>query len=167
MDKYLRPARFDASSDDPTASSSWTHWLQTFNNFLASLSTSAEHPVDKLQLLVNYIAPSVYEHVSGAASFDDAVAMLKRVYTKPKNEVFARHTLYIRRQQTGESVSQYVSALKILAKDCNFQAATAQEHQELYVRDAFINGLQSSNIRQRLLENDTLSLTNAVERLVH
>ena len=44
-----------------------------------------------------------------------------------------------------------------LSKDCKFKAVTDEQYREELFRDAFINGLFSPAIRQRLLENDTLS----------
>ena len=53
-------------------------------------------------------------------------------------------------------MDEYLQALKTLSKDCNFKDVTAAQHQEESVRDLFISGLQSSLIRQCLLENKTL-----------
>ena len=49
-------------------------------------------------------------------------------------------------------------ALKTLSKDCNFPSVTASKYREESIRDAFITGLRSPSIRQRLLENNTLDL---------
>ena len=51
--------------------------------------------------------------------------------------------------------------LKLLAKDCEFESVTATQNRDDYIRDSFINGLSSTYIRQRLLENKTLNLENA------
>ena len=48
--------------------------------------------------------------------------------------------------------------MKTLSKDCNFKSVTAALHREESIRDAFISGLQSSLIHQRLLENKILDL---------
>ena len=82
---------------------------------------------------------------------------MKSAYVKTSNEVFARNLLSIRKQQAGESLDEYFQVLT-LSKDCEFSAVTAAQHREQYIRDSFIFGLQSSNIRQRLLENTTLDL---------
>ena len=72
--------------------------------------------------------------------------------------------LATRRQQTVESVDQYLQSLKRLAKDCDFQAVTATQARDEYIRDAFINGITSNHIRQRLLENKTLDLKTAYDQ---
>ena len=38
MDKFLRPERFDADQNSPTASLEWIHWKATFDNFLSSIN---------------------------------------------------------------------------------------------------------------------------------
>ena len=68
------------------------------------------------------------------------------------------------RQQTDESVDQYLQSLKRLAKDSDFQAVTATQLRNEYIRDAFINGITSYHIKQRLLENKTLDLNTAYDQ---
>ena len=53
--------------------------------------------------------------------------------------------------------------LKSLAKDCTFSEVTAATYREELTRDAFINGLSSASIRQRLLERAEITLVQAFE----
>ena len=49
-----------------------------------------------------------------------------------------------------------------IARNCDFQPVSAEQNRQQYIRDAFINGISSSHIRQRLLENvGELSLEEA------
>jgi len=123
-------------------------WLKTIQNFLAVL------PGDD----VNYISPKIYGSIADCTTYEQAIAALTALYVKPYNEIFARHCLATRLQKPGENLDEFLQALKILSKDCNFKDVTAARHQEETIRDAFISGLQSSIIRQRLLENRTLDL---------
>ena len=86
------------------------------------------------------------------------------MYVKPKNEIFARHLLATRKQQSGENLDEFMQALKQLANDCNIKSVTANHYKEEAIRDAFINGLQSNLIRQRLLENEVLQLQTAYDQ---
>ena len=54
-----------------------------------------------------------------------------------------------------------MQVLRKLSKDCNFVAVTVVQHRDCFIRNAFINGISSHSIRQRLLENRTLSLEAA------
>jgi len=83
---------------------------------------------------------------------------LDNAFLKPVNEVFARHRLNICQQKVGESLEEFLQRLKTLSAECNFRAVTAAQNQEAAIRDAFIAGLSSGYIRQRLLENAALEL---------
>ena len=155
MDKVLRPERFCTDPSSVGASKSWIHWRRTFENFLAVLK---QEGLDKFGVLTNFISPTVFEYVEGCADYESAIATLHNIYVKPTNEIYARHQLATRRQQAGESLDEYLQALKILSKECNFKPVTATEYCEEYIRDAFISGILSNQIRQRLLENKTLDL---------
>ena len=67
-------------------------------------------------------------------------------------------------QKSDETIAEYVHALKTLSKDCEFNAVTAEQHQDCMTRDAFKHGITSAPIRQRLLEEDTLELNAAVKK---
>ena len=62
------------------------------------------------------------------------------------------------KQQPGESLDEFLQAIKTLSKDCNFKPATVEQHKNEYIFDSFISGLQSKSIRQRLLENNILDI---------
>ncbi|XP_066911117.1 uncharacterized protein [Clytia hemisphaerica] len=68
------------------------------------------------------------------------------------------------RQNDTETVDQYLQELERLSKNCNFAAVTKEIYRQEYVRDAFINGLRSPVIRQRLLESPTLTLQQAFQQ---
>ncbi|KAL0860127.1 hypothetical protein ABMA27_010434 [Loxostege sticticalis] len=69
--------------------------------------------------------------------------------------------LATRKQCPNENIDLYLQALKQLSKDCDFAAVDTETNKNDNVRDAFISGISSSKIRQRLLENLTLTLDQA------
>ena len=64
--------------------------------------------------------------------------ILKSLYVKQKNNVYARHFLVSRHQLQGETLPEYLQVLKSLAKDCTFSEVTAATYGEELTRDAFI-----------------------------
>ena len=78
--------------------------------------------------------------------------------------MLARHILSTRKQKAGESLDQFLNELKTLAKDCDLKTVSAEQYKSEMIRDAFINGLQSNHICQRLLENKTLNLQTAIDQ---
>ena len=154
----LRPERFDTKPNAQDALKSWRHWLTTFENFVEAIP---DEEVNKLNVLINYVSSEVYQLFYEATTHDEAINLLKSLYVKKPNEIFARHKLATRNQQPGD---EYLQELKILSKDCNFSDVTAYQYRDEAVRDAFITGLLSTNIRQRLLENKTLNLQTAFDQ---
>ena len=157
--KYLRPERFEGG---PTADESqWLHWFRTFEAFL----NKSEIPdSDKLDTLINHISSNVYQYISDCNDYTSAVSALKNVYIKPVNKLFARYKLASRRQQGHESLEQFLQSLKLMSKECSFTALTKDARSQEAILDAFVAGISSSTIRQRLLENDHLTLDSAVQQ---
>ena len=155
MDKALRPTQFDILPHTASSTKEFKHWLRTFEYYLEVLPSEG---LDKLKVLINFISPEIFEYISDCSDYDSAIEATKNVYIKPPNTIFARHLLATRRQQNSETFDEYIQALKILAKDCNFRAVTATQYQDEAIRDAFINGINSNGIRQRLLEHNDMTL---------
>ncbi|XP_068229724.1 uncharacterized protein [Palaemon carinicauda] len=88
-------------------------------------------------------------------SFKDSNRLLKLI---------TRHLLATRQQKAGETLYVFLRELRKLDKDCNFKPVSAEQYREELIRDAFINGLASPVIRQRLLENKTLDLQAAYDQ---
>eukprot|EP00794_Sanderia_malayensis_P020739 gene20739-22770_t len=155
MDRVFRPERLETDPNSGTAAKEWLHWKRTFDNFLAVVP---QEDLDKLAVLSNFVSPSIFQHIEDCEDYETSIEALQTLFIKPKNEVFARHLLATRKQAPTETLDEYLQALKALSKDCNFKNVTAVQYCEESIRDAFIAGLQSNIIRQRLLEKKTLDL---------
>jgi len=160
---FLKPKDLETSLEDPEAATAFKYWLATFETFLQAVEAgqAAINPdveVNKKGLLVNLFSPVVYSYVEDCETYEEALVILKCVYVKRKSDVFARHLLATGKQRTAESLQQFLQALKLLSKDCTFQAVSAEQYREEIIRDTFINGQNFQGIRQRLLEKDDLSL---------
>ena len=173
MDKVLRPERLSLDpklSADGRNNVAYTHWERTMDNYLQVLKsgTTALTEEQKFSALINYVSPDIYQTISAMDKYTEAVALLKTIFVKEKNENHARHHLTTRRQQDGETVDQYYITLCALATDCNFNAVSGKQHAEESVRTTLIAGVKSDTIRQRLLEetvdlDKTLALAKSVE----
>ena len=153
MEKFLKPSRLDLDPRSKDCSKLWNHWKKTLDNFFSSFDTSPTDDV-KLCALVNFVSPEVYGYISNSKDFKEAIKALEDLYIKPKNETFNRHCLLTRQQHEGESIDEYKHVLESLANECEFKDITGLNYRDAYVRDAFICGIKSPDIRQRLLEED-------------
>jgi len=159
----LAPAVLSHDPSSPDAHKYWRHWKRTFDNFIDSLQTRAENPPDKLATLVNFVDPSIYELISECEDYDTAIGILTSTYVKPKNVVLARYLLSSCKQERGHTLDEYLHKLETLANDCEYKALTAEQYKTEAIMDAFIGGLSSDHIRQRLLECSELTLDKAVD----
>ncbi|XP_064082968.1 uncharacterized protein LOC135198980 [Macrobrachium nipponense] len=168
MERLLRPPRFEVDPDSAQAAKEWTHWLRTFTNFVQAVQLTTP-TLDKLVLLTNYAAPSVYDFISECETYEKAEEVsLTSLHVKPKNEIFARHLLATRRQNSGESLDQFLQALKLLAKDCQFKSARtlemAQKHSASYSSAEPVNAAVSAVSREEessSAENNSESVSAA------
>uniref|UniRef100_A0A2C9KM52 Retrotransposon gag domain-containing protein n=1 Tax=Biomphalaria glabrata TaxID=6526 RepID=A0A2C9KM52_BIOGL len=145
MDRIFLPEKFDIEPTAPQAAEHWQHWYETLKNCISVVSVDN---LDTKKLLINYISPAVYQMILDKETFDEAIQTLNGIYIQPKNEVFARHRLATCKQEQGQTIDAYMQKLRILSKDCNFKAVTAEQHREEAIRDSFIKGLVSNSIRK-------------------
>lgn len=162
MDKFLRPGILDIDPDSTSAADDWDMWKTNFGAFLDAIDPSLSP--DKLKLLRAHVSSRTFKRIKGAATYEEAMKFLESLFVKPTSSVYARYLLATHRQQSGETIDQFLGRLRTLAQDCSFEAATAEEVENLAIRDAFITGLASGPIRQRLLENLELNLEDAVKQ---
>jgi hypothetical protein len=163
MERFLSPQRLEIKlheQGDETAET-FSHWKQTLDNFFAILDDKADTEEKKYMVLCNYVSPSIFTTIKNVTKYEDAIEILTGLFVKTKNTNFARYCLSKRSQNDCESIDQFVLALRTLAKQCNFTEVTATVHGEESIRTAFISGLKSNQIRQRLME-DTKTLTETV-----
>ena len=86
------------------------------------------------------------------------------MYVKLRNDIFARHLLATTQQKDVESIDEFVLRLNRLSQNYNFVAVNAQAYSDDMKRDSFISEISSTFIRERLLENQTLSFNQAYEK---
>ena len=137
--------------------------FEGFFSELQSSSTSALTGSQKLTLLLHHISTPIYKCLSRCQNDNAAISTLDGMFIKKKNSIFARYLLATRRQETEESLELYLQNLKILSRDCDFTAWTASQARDIALRDAFISGVRSNQIRQRMLKNKDLDLATTYE----
>ena len=157
--KALKPDKFSADPNSKDAKRLWTHWFKSFSAYVAKLGGENDlSDEDKLNVLVNRVDAEVFELFCEAATYAEAIVLLKDIYAKAPNHVFARYLLKSCSQQPGQTLDMYFQQLKKLSADCDFKAVSAVVHRDEAIRDSLIAGILSNDIRQRLLEKGDLTL---------
>ena len=89
-----------------------------------------EAQINKLNALTAYLTTPIYKVIAEQTTYDNAVAALRRLYVKPRNEIFTRHLLATAQQKDGESIDEFVLRLYGLNQNCNFVAVNAQAYSD-------------------------------------
>jgi len=152
------PDRLDLDSQSPGATMTFEYWLACFEDFLAACAAVVPDDASKLWVLRSRVGPLALSFIWDSVSYDAAILLLKAQYVKRPNVDFGRHVLTIRKQLPGKSKAEFLRALRLLARACNFQAVSAVDHADGMIRDSYVAGLCSAYIRQRLLETADLIL---------
>jgi hypothetical protein len=84
MEECLRPETFVTEPANSDTEREWLHWKQALLSFLGSILETTEE--SKWQLLVNYVAPNVYQCISDTKKYSEAVSILGFLYIKQRNE---------------------------------------------------------------------------------
>ena len=158
LGKLLRPEIFDKEPNTASADQEWNHWKIKLQKCISRVKDITDQ--DKLDLLITYVSASVFSYIQDSTTYDDAIKALDKVYNPKKNVIFARHQLRSYRQETGQSIDAYFQKLKMLSRDFEFAAVDKITHENEAIRDAFIQGIISTDIRQRLLESVNTDLTS-------
>lgn len=86
-------------------------------------------------------------------SFRELVKIVGDHLEPKRSEIAERHLFRQRRQNTGESLSEYLQSLKHLASTCNFNTTL----------DQFVSGLASDEMRSRIFAETSITYKKAVE----
>ncbi|XP_049267771.1 uncharacterized protein LOC125756851 [Rhipicephalus sanguineus] len=157
------------------SSGSWRSWygrLQFF--FEANDITDASKKRAHLLTLCgeqtyDVVCALVQPKQPNQVSYDDIVEMLKAHFDPQPSEVFCRARFQRRDQRHDETVSDYVTALKKLAADCNFGTSVDAAANptmlplDVMLRDRFVCGLRNEQVQQRLFAEKDLTFKRAFD----
>ena len=90
MDKILKPDKLSIDPNSSTASKQWRHWIRTFKSYISRFvdNGSEDSNGDKLAALISCATPDVFEYIDSCETYDEAEAVLQRLYVKQPNEIF-------------------------------------------------------------------------------
>lgn len=119
---------------------------------------------DKMAYFITMSGPVIFTEIKllfPAGNFeeealDDIVSKLKNRLDKTDPDLVQRYKFSTRVQNPDESTEDFVLNLKLQAEFCGFE-----NFKQVAILDRLIAGIRDKNLRQRLLSEDKLTLTNA------
>ncbi|XP_026326150.1 uncharacterized protein LOC113234842 [Hyposmocoma kahamanoa] len=166
MEHARPPQELNMEGGPVSRADAWKRWRQQFNLFVKASGVKSESSGVQASLLVNLIGPEGFD-VYQTFSFendkdkDDVNVIIKKFdkYFGAKiNITLVRYKFFTRNQDDGESIQTYVTALRLLSKDCEF--GTLQEE---LIKDRIVCGVRNPTVRDRLLRCEDLDLDKAIK----
>ena len=142
-------------------------WKQMWTNYMVIAKLDSQTTEYKVALFLHCIGLDALKIFNGF-QFDrpeDKNDMTKIIEkfdqftTGELNETFESYTFNSRNQEENESIEVYVTALRALAKTCNFCDCM---HDSI-IRDRIVLGIQDKQTRKRLLQERKLTLKTCID----
>ena len=143
-------------------------WIANFEDYV-SLAAEKFSDDKKKSLLLTCAGLPVRRIVEGLPMEEklDPYAALKKAllnyFCPSQSTVFHRYQFRSRVQEVGENLSAYVAQLRTLANSCDFNDTQCDTVHNQSIRDQFIVGMVSPEIRKRLITEEKLSLKRALD----
>lgn len=163
--------KFDCFSEPATLGPRWKRWLNSFELYadgkglIVGPTTSDADKQRRRALLLHLAGPDVqdiFETLGDIGVPSDYAACVEALnaYFVPKTNIpYARHVFRQIVQKPGETVLQFVTRLRLAAKDCEYGA-----DKDNIIRDEVLYKCTNENIRRKLLEAGAeLTLTKLLE----
>ena len=79
------------------------------------------------------------------------------------HEVMEQFNFNNRNQRPGESVNDYIAALRTLAKTCNFNGIKTNEVESTMIRNGIIQGIGNKTAQAKMLDTRNASLNDVID----
>jgi hypothetical protein len=154
------PPPFDPHSDPETVGNRWAKYVKRLEYYM-TLHGVTTNPKRKaaIQYCMGEATEMIYETLKEDADrFEEVVSKLT-AYFKPRTNVqYAVYKFRDARQDSGETVDKYVTRLRILAKDCEFQDVDNE------ILSQVIQCCESKKLRRWSLCEVTLTLKSFLDK---
>ena len=162
----MPPGKLNETSTENMAEN-WKVWKQMWNNYVIIAKLGTQPPEYKVALFLHCIGVDALKIFNGF-QFDtpeDRNNLSKIIekfdqYTIGElNEAFERYNFNSRNQEENESIDAYVTALRTLAKTCNFCDCL----RDSILSDRIVLGVRDKHTRKRLLQERKLDLKKCTD----
>ena len=147
---------FEPKADPTNTSARWTQWIERFDTYLVASNIKATGR--KRALLLYQAGPEVHEifktlpDTGDEKDYDAAVKALTTYFEPDKNKIYQTYTFRQAKQQDNETIDEFHTRLRRLAKHCNFPDVDFEIKMQIVC-----NGT-SSRLRKKALKEPDYSL---------
>ena len=143
----------------------WATWRSRFNNYLTASEVSKKDQTIQCAQLLHYIGEegfkiyTTFQFADGEAGKLSVLMEKFEAHFVPKENLsYERYKFFSYRQQGNQAFEQFVTELKKQAQKCAFDTL-----EDSLIKSMIICGVTNSTMRERLLQDDSLSLQKAID----
>ncbi|XP_058049000.1 uncharacterized protein K02A2.6-like, partial [Ahaetulla prasina] len=159
MTGYTPPAPFDPAQEK------WGIYMTRFESFLEANELQGVSDNRKRAYFLSHCGSAVIAVAEALAeptplqsvSWQTLQSLLKNHFAPAPSKYVRRYEFGERRQQEGESISDYMAALRQASKHCEYRDLDEELLEQL------IRGVRDIRLRRRLLAKSNLTLANALD----
>ncbi|KAK6171970.1 hypothetical protein SNE40_018386 [Patella caerulea] len=137
----------------------WESYSERFEQYLVVNRVPGER---KVSALISSVGPTTYSlqrdltcpEKPSTKTYNELLRLLRNHHSPPPNLITERCRFHSRFQEEGESVLEFVAALRKLSEHCNFGETLSET-----IRDRLVCGLRNTHIQKRLLSHSDPYLT--------
>ena len=141
----------------------WPKWIPRFERFRDASRLSQKGEVHQVNALVYCMGDTADDTLCSLGLSDNEKKVYETVkikleshFVKRRNVIFERCKFNQRKQEEGESVDSFITALHGLAEYCNYGALRSE-----MIRDRIVVGLLNANVSIKLQKYSELTLEKA------
>ena len=144
----------------------WKRFKRLWKNYEIASRLSSQSSELRTATLLTCIGPDVLDIYDGLPFTDEAektnvdkvIELLEAYFIGETNEIYEAYLFNQRVQEVGESFDSFLTALRTLAKTCNFGSM-----QDRMIRDRFVVGIKENSTRKKLLIETKLTLNKCID----
>ncbi|XP_067047046.1 uncharacterized protein [Acropora muricata] len=152
---------------DDNLASNWKQWKKVWQRYEIAAGIYKQEDLVRVSTLLSVIGEDairafdtfVWSEGQKEDSINDVLTNFDE-YCEPRTQViYERYRFNNRKQEAGESISAYVTELRVIAKNCAHDEITPDE----ILRDRLVLGVRDDKVRERLLRVNDLTLSKAID----
>ena len=152
--------------NDSDMESNWKRFKRAWDNYETASNLKNESVEYRCAVLLTCIGEEANEMLDGFKfeagenrnDIDIVLAKFKQFCVGSTHEAFESYRFHSRTQEPSESIDTYVAELRRLAKGCRFE-----DQEDRMIRDRILMGCKSDQVREKLLEDASLTLKKAID----
>ena len=154
--------------DGNNVADAWEKFYEQFEWYLCAIGLDEASDMRKISLFLN-VAGAEVQRIFGTFTFvegtddpkkyADVINKFTNFCMPKKNLVYERYVFNICVQKEGQNVDSYVTELRHKAQTCDYG-----ELKDSLIRDRIVVGINSTQLKEKMLQDKDLSLESAISR---